>query len=117
MILEGDEEKSVETVLCDTKWINLDGRMIKTRVLEKRAYELKRDKDTDEVVEETLIEISFNWFAICKQTSAFCYFGEDSRDCEDRGGFMPGSKTLCDDDDDGDHGGHHWRKWSLLWSH
>jgi len=84
LVLESDEEKSVETVLYDTKKINLDGRVIKTRVLEERAFELEVDEDTGEV-EEKLIEISLNWFAICKKTNAVCYFGEESRDCP--GGF------------------------------
>jgi len=71
---EKEREKYVETVLCDTKWINLDGRWIRTRVVEERAYELEGD-------EEKLIEISRNYFAICKKTNAVYYFGEDSRDC------------------------------------
>ena len=37
LVLESEDEKSEETVLCDTKWINLDGRWIKTRVVEERA--------------------------------------------------------------------------------
>lgn len=71
-----EREKSVETVLCETKWINLDGRWIKTRVVEERALEL----DDGEWV---TIEISRNYFAICKKTNAVYYFGEDSRDCPD----------------------------------
>ena len=67
-----DPEKSVETVLCDTKWIKLDGRRIKTRVVEERAYE-----------DDKLVEISLNYFAICKKTNAVYYFGEESRDCPD----------------------------------
>ena len=39
VVLESEDEKSVETVLCDTKWIHLDGRRIKTRVVEERAFE------------------------------------------------------------------------------
>jgi len=81
---EGEEverEKSVETVLYDTKMITLeDGRRINARVVEERAYELEVDEDTGEV-EEKLIEISLNWFAICKKTNAVYYFGEWSRDC------------------------------------
>ena len=73
-----EREKSVETVLCNTKWINLDGRWIKTRVLEERAFEWD-----DEEGEWVPIEISLNWFAICKKTNAVYYFGEWSRDCED----------------------------------
>ena len=75
---EGEEEreKSVETVLCDTKWINLDGRWIKTRVVEERAFEWDEDESG-----WVTIEISRNYFAICKKTNAVYYFGEDSRDC------------------------------------
>jgi len=92
-----EREKSVETVLHDTKWINLDGRKIKTRVLEERAFELEVDEDTGEV-EEKLIEISLNWFAICKKTNAVYYFGEVSRDCEN--GFTD-DETVCEGEDGG----------------
>ena len=64
LVLESDEEKSEETVLCDTKPINLDDRTIITRVVEERAYE-----------DDVLIEISRNYFAICKKTNAVYYFG------------------------------------------
>ena len=74
LVLESNEEKSVETVLCDTKEIKLDGRKIKTRVVEERALEL----DDGEWV---TVEISRNYFAICKKTNAVYYFGEFSRDC------------------------------------
>lgn len=73
-----EQEKSVETVLYDTKWINLDGRRINTRVLEERAFEWEEDEG-----EWKTIEISLNWFAICKKTNAVYYFGEWSRDCPD----------------------------------
>jgi hypothetical protein len=73
---EAGKEKSVETVLDETKRINLDGRRIKTRVLEERAIEIENG-------EEKTVEISLNWFAICKKTNAVYYFGEWSRDCED----------------------------------
>ena len=76
LVLEGEGEKSVETVLCDTKTINLDGRKIKTRVVEERAIELDGE-------EEVTVEISRNYFAICKKTNAVYYFGEASRDCPD----------------------------------
>ena len=76
LVLESEDEKSVETVLYDTKKINLDGRKIKTRVLEERAFEWD-----DEEKEWVTIEISLNWFAICKKTNAVYYFGEWSRDC------------------------------------
>ena len=73
-----EHERSVETVLCDTKWIKLDGRWIKTRVLEERALEWDEEER-----EWVTIEISSNWFAICKKTNAVYYFGEFSRDCPD----------------------------------
>jgi len=76
------------TVLCDTKWIKLNGRWIKTRVVEERAIECEEDWEECETV-----EISLNWLAICKRTNAVYYFGEDSRTCDD--GFLPGSKTHC----------------------
>ena len=75
---EAEREKSVETVLYDTKWIDLDGRRIKTRVLEERAFEWDEEEE-----EWVTIEISLNWFAICKSTNAVYYFGEWSRDCEE----------------------------------
>jgi hypothetical protein len=74
-----EPEMSIETVLCKTKTINLDGRKIKTRVYEERALEWD-DEDGGEWV---TVEISLNWFAICKQTNDVYYFGEWSRDCED----------------------------------
>jgi hypothetical protein len=88
LVLESEDEKSVETVLCDTKWINFDGRWIKTRVVEERAFE-----------EEKLTEISRNYFAICKKTNAVYYFGEDSRDCDltETGGFNPDDESSCAD--------------------
>ena len=69
-------EKSVETVLKDKKKIYLDGRKIKTRVLEERAFEWEEG-------EWVAIEISLNYFAVCKKTNAIYYFGEESRDCEE----------------------------------
>ena len=79
-VLESDEEKSVETVLCKTKTIKIDGRRIKTRVYEERAMECE-----DEECET--VEISLNWFAICKQTGDVYYFGEWSRECGEDGFF------------------------------
>ncbi len=75
---EDEREKSVETVLRETKRINLDGRKIRTRVLEERAFEWD-----EEYGEWVAIEISLNYFAICKKTNAVYYFGEWSRDCEE----------------------------------
>ena len=76
-----EREKSVETVLWDTKRIDLSSQglgWIKTRVVEERAFEW------DEYEEDWVtIEISLNYFAICKQTNAVYYFGEWSRDCPD----------------------------------
>ena len=74
-------EKSVVTVLHDKKTIHLDGdgkkgRKIKTRVVEERESEWENG-------EWVTIEISLNYFAICKKTNAVYYFGEWSRDCED----------------------------------
>ena len=85
---EGEEEreKSVETVLRKTKRINLDGRRIRTRVLEERAFEWEPGEEGEEGEWKT-IEISLNYFAICKKTNAVYYFGEWSRDCEDEDGF------------------------------
>jgi hypothetical protein len=74
LVLESDEERAVITVLNETKTV--DG--VETRVLEERAFE--RDEEGQEWV---LIEISSNWFAICKRTNAVYYFGEWSRDCEE----------------------------------
>jgi hypothetical protein len=82
VVLESEDEKSVETVLHDTKWIHLDGRRIKTRVLEERAFEWEEGEGGEEGEWKT-IEISLNYFAICKRTNAVYYFGEFSRDCED----------------------------------
>ncbi|MGD8521149.1 MAG: hypothetical protein PVF56_08395 [Desulfobacterales bacterium] len=75
---EPERERSVETVLCDTKKIILDGSKIRTRVLEERAFEWDEEEE-----DWVTIEISLNWFAICKKTNAVYYFGEWSRDCED----------------------------------
>jgi hypothetical protein len=92
LVLESEEEKSVETVLCDTKRINLDGRKIKTRVLEERAFEWNDEK-------WVTIEISRNYFAICKKTNAVYYFGEFSRDCPD--GFDENDECTGDESNEG----------------
>ena len=89
-----EQEKSVETVLYDTKKINLDGRKIKTRVLEERAFEWD-----DEEGEWVTIEISLNWFAICKKTNAVYYFGEWSRDCQD--GFDENDECTGEESNEG----------------
>ncbi|MBW2711602.1 MAG: hypothetical protein JRC58_06880 [Deltaproteobacteria bacterium] len=108
VVLESDDERSVETVLRDKKTITLprDGkkdRKIKTRVVEERAYE-----------GDVLVEISRNYFAICKKTNDVYYFGELSKDCtlgdeeEDipsTGGFDPADDTKCLYGDDPDESG------------
>ncbi len=71
LILEGEEEGEqiiVEiTVLREKENIYLDGiGRIKTRVIEEREW-----------VDEELVEVSRNFFALCKQTDAVYYFGED----------------------------------------
>ena len=98
LVLESEEEKEVITVLRDREWIDLGDRQVKTRVVEERAYELDED-------EWKLIEISRNFFAICKHTNDVYYFGEDSADCED--GFADNEKT-CEDGSDPDTEGS-WR--------
>ena len=50
------------------------------QVLEYKKDPLYWDEDEEEWV---TIEISLNWFAICKKTNSVYYFGEWSRDCED----------------------------------
>jgi hypothetical protein len=77
LVLE-EEERSIETVLCETKTINLNDRQIKTRVYEERAQEWDEDEE-----EWVTVEISLNWLGICKQTNDVYYFGELSRDCEE----------------------------------
>jgi hypothetical protein len=90
---EEDRERSVETVLCDTEWINFGDRMVKTRVLEERAFEWDEE-------EWVLIEISLNWFALCEKTNAIYYFGEFSRDCEN--GFTDDEQMCEPEEDEGD---------------
>ena len=114
LVLEGEEEVEEDdgsvtplyvreevTVLRDKKKINIDGRKIKTRVVEERAMERESDDDPWKTV-----EISRNWFAICKKTNDVYYFGEDSKDCDlEVGGFNPEDDTKCADGSDPDPGG------------
>lgn len=51
VVLESDEEKSVETVLRDTKRIKFDGRRIRTRVLEERAFEWEEGVSTSSMLD------------------------------------------------------------------
>jgi hypothetical protein len=71
-VLEGQEDGEmidlVITVLNETKVV--DG--IETRVVEERESE-----------DEELVEISRNYFAVCKPTNDVFYFGEDVDDYED----------------------------------
>jgi hypothetical protein len=95
---EGEFERSVETVLYETKEINLDGRKILTRVVEERAIEVEVDEEGEE--DETVVEISLNYVAICKETNAVYYFGELSRDCEN--GFTD-DELMCEpEEEDGE---------------
>jgi len=62
LVLEGGGERLAITVLDET--INING--VETRVVEEREWR------NDEI-----IEISYNFFAICEQTGDVFYFGED----------------------------------------
>ncbi len=71
LVLEGeedDEEIHLEiTVLRDTEKIYLEGiGRIKTRVVEEREW-----------IDDELVEVSRNFFAICRKTNDVYYFGED----------------------------------------
>ena len=79
LVLEGIEEgveiRAERTVLWDKEWIDLRDEgigMVKTRVVEEREYE-----------DGELIEVSRNFFAICRTTNSVYYFGEDVDDYED----------------------------------
>lgn len=66
---EGGKEVGLTiTVLNQTKQVN----GVQTRVVEERHTE-----------DGELIELSRNWFAICKQTNSAFYFGEDVDNIED----------------------------------
>ena len=71
LVLEGEddgEEVLVEiTVLNETKNVLLQGiGQVETRVVEESEYE-----------DGEIVEISRNFFAICSETNAVYYFGED----------------------------------------
>lgn len=72
LTLEGEEDgeavRLIVTVLNETKTV--DG--IETRVVEER-----------ESVDEELVEVSRNYFAICTETNDIFYFGEEVDDYED----------------------------------
>lgn len=102
LVLEGEEEEDDEityvrqeiTVLRDKKTIHLDDRKIKTRVVEEREMERGSEDDPWKTV-----EISRNYFAICKETNAVYYFGEWSRDCEDDDGFDENDNCIDENND------------------
>jgi hypothetical protein len=82
MILEGEEEndegesdtiRAQVTVLCKMKWIYVPGMgWIETRVVEEKEW-----------VNDELVEVSWNFFAICNKTNDVYYFGEDVFVCDD----------------------------------
>ena len=77
LYLEGEEDgeaiAALITVLPDKETINLPGmKPIKTRVVEEREW-----------ADGELVEVSRNFFAICKNTGDVYYFGEDVDDYED----------------------------------
>lgn len=76
LVLEGDGERVLITVLRETHRIKLEigGRLqsLKTRVVEEREYE-----------DGELKEVSRNFFAICAKTNDVFYFGEEVDDYED----------------------------------
>lgn len=64
---EGEEVRVLITVLTETEDIILtDGRKIKTRVVQEMEW-----------VDGELVEVSRNFFGICKNTNSVFYFGED----------------------------------------
>ena len=66
LILEGvEEEDSVELVITVLKQTEKVGN-VETRIVEER-----------ETVNDTIVEISRNFYAICTQTNSVFYFGED----------------------------------------
>jgi hypothetical protein len=78
IVLESDEEKARVTVLDETEVVDtkIEGvGEVTTRVVEEREWE----KDGDNLI---LVEVSRNFFAICKQTNSVFYFGETVVDGE-----------------------------------
>ncbi len=75
LILESEDEKVVITALREKKRFAVQGLgkpSIRTRVIEERHYE-----------HDELVELSRNFFAICKQTNDVFYFGEDVNNYEE----------------------------------
>lgn len=88
LVLEGEEDgdttRVVITVLPDTENIFLpDIGVVNTRVVEEREW-----------VNDLLIEVSRNFFAICDKTNDVFYFGEDVDICEE-GLVEGGDGFLC----------------------
>jgi hypothetical protein len=77
IVLESDEERTVITVLDDTRVV--DG--VRTRVVEEREFE----KDG---AETRIVERSLNYYAICRQTNSVFYFGEDVEDFDENGNVI-----------------------------
>jgi len=87
LVLEGVEDGETTrvtiTVLPETQNVSLpDIGVVKTRVVEEREW-----------VDDSLIEVSRNFFAICDKTNDVFYFGEDVDICEsglveNGGGFL-----------------------------
>jgi hypothetical protein len=77
LVLEDEEGALLNiTVLSQTKKINLKNLglgKVRTRIVEEREWD----------DEGNLIEVSKNYFAVCRQTNAVYYFGEDVDICED----------------------------------
>lgn len=101
LVLEGDGERAEVSVLWETEVIDLRNvglGLVRTRVVEEREWE-----------DDVLIEISRNFFAICKKTNSVFYFGEDSAECDldDTGGFAE-DECFCEDGSDPDDEGS-WR--------
>ena len=99
---DGDEIMVEITVLDETELIEdcfEEDEDVVTRVVEEREY-----------VNDVLIEVSRNFFAICDRTNSVYYFGEDVDECdlEERGGFDPGDESICLDGEEPDNGGE-WR--------
>ena len=85
IVLEGKSEKVIITVLSET--VKIGG--VLTRVVEEREFE-----------DGQLIEVSRNFFAVCRATSDVFYFGEEVDDYEDgkvvgHGGAWRADKEGC----------------------
>jgi hypothetical protein len=89
LVLEGEDNgetiRLVISVLPETEKIILpDIGVVKARVVEEREW-----------VDDTLVEVSRNFFALCDKTNDVFYFGEDVDICEE-GLVQVGNRFLCD---------------------